>query len=191
MVLVPVGAWLANDFGMMRSSWFLVVLLTVLLATPALAQVPAQVPGTSATATAVFAPAWLEFQRSLRPRPAAFGRGAEGSTNGRPQRLLMKRSGLSGGSEDQDPPYKLSVLPVGAPAALANQNSSSSRERSVGRRILGAVAGGAGGFFAGGYLGAWIDGDCGGCDDPGLKGALIGAPIGAALGAVFGGLYLF
>jgi hypothetical protein len=52
---------------------------------------------------------------------------------------------------------------------------------------VGATAG----FFAGGYLGAAIDGDCGGCDDPGLKGALIGAPIGAVAGGILGGKFLF
>jgi len=65
------------------------------------------------------------------------------------------------------------------------------RRRTPRQRILGAVVGGTGGFFAGGYLGAWIEGDRCLCDDPGLKGALIGAPIGAAAGGVLGGLYLF
>jgi hypothetical protein len=48
-----------------------------------------------------------------------------------------------------------------------------------------------GGAFAGGYLGAAIDGDCGGCDDPGFKGFLIGFPVGGVVGGVLGGLYLF
>jgi len=43
-----------------------------------------------------------------------------------------------------------------------------------------------GGFFAGGYIGAKSEGDCGGCDDPGLKGAVIGAPIGAVVGGILG-----
>ena len=60
------------------------------------------------------------------------------------------------------------------------------RQRSIGRKIAGGAIGGVGGFFAGGYLGAAIDGDCGGCDDPGFLGALIGAPIGAAIGAILG-----
>src|SRR6185436_17768196 len=63
---------------------------------------------------------------------------------------------------------------------------SNGRQRSIGRKILGGAIGGVGGFFAGGYIGAAIDGDCGGCDDPGFKGALIGAPIGAAVGAILG-----
>ncbi len=66
--------------------------------------------------------------------------------------------------------------------------ASSSRKSSVGRKILGGAIGATAGFFAGGYLGAAIDGDCGGCDDPGLKGALIGAPIGAVTGGILGAL---
>jgi hypothetical protein len=74
----------------------------------------------------------------------------------------------------------------------ARQPSVSGRqERSVGRIILGAAVGATGGFFAGGYIGAKIDGDCGGCDDPGFKGALIGAPIGAVVGGILGGKFLF
>jgi hypothetical protein len=69
---------------------------------------------------------------------------------------------------------------------LEQAQPTSSKRRSVGRKILGGALGAAGGFFAGGYLGAWIDGECGGCDDPGLKGALIGAPIGAVVGGVLG-----
>jgi hypothetical protein len=52
----------------------------------------------------------------------------------------------------------------------------------VERGIFTAFAGVAG-FFAGGYLGAKIEGDCN-CDDPGLMGAIIGAPIGAAAAAI-------
>src|SRR5689334_9811758 len=58
------------------------------------------------------------------------------------------------------------------------------RHRSVGRKIIGGALGAVGGFFAGGYLGAKIEGDDCGCDDPGLKGALIGAPIGAIAGGI-------
>jgi hypothetical protein len=65
------------------------------------------------------------------------------------------------------------------------------RRRGPGRIVAGAAVGAVGGFFAGGYLGAAIDGDCGGCDDPGLKGALIGAPIGALAGGILGGKFLF
>jgi hypothetical protein len=65
------------------------------------------------------------------------------------------------------------------------------RQRSTARKVLGAAVGATAGFFGGGYLGAAIDGDCGGCDDPGLKGALIGAPIGAVTGGILGALFLF
>jgi len=65
------------------------------------------------------------------------------------------------------------------------------RERSTRRKVIGALVGATGGFFAGGYTGAWIEGGRCHCDDPGLQGALIGAPMGAVIGAVVGGLYLF
>jgi hypothetical protein len=71
-------------------------------------------------------------------------------------------------------------------SAPAFQGAGGGRQRSAGRKIAGGVIGGVGGFFAGGYLGAAIDGECGGCDDPGLMGALIGAPIGAVVGAILG-----
>jgi hypothetical protein len=63
--------------------------------------------------------------------------------------------------------------------------------RSRTRVVLGVIVGAAAGFFAGGYTGAWIEGDGCHCDDPGLKGALIGAPVGAVTGGILGGLYLF
>jgi hypothetical protein len=71
------------------------------------------------------------------------------------------------------------------------QNAQPSPRRSVTRRVFGAAVGATAGFFAGGYTGAWIEGDRCRCDDPGLKGALIGAPIGAVAGGILGGLYLF
>ena len=71
------------------------------------------------------------------------------------------------------------------------QNTSASARRTPARRIFGAIVGATGGFFAGGYIGAWIEGDRCHCDDPGLKGALIGAPIGAVVGGVLGERYLF
>lgn len=76
----------------------------------------------------------------------------------------------------------LESAPQPAPAA----QPAPPRRRSLARKIVGSALGGVGGLFAGGYLGAKIDGDCGGCDDPGLIGALIGAPIGAATGAILG-----
>jgi hypothetical protein len=66
-----------------------------------------------------------------------------------------------------------------------------SRANRVGRANAGAAVGAVGGAFAGGYLGAAIDGDSGGCDDPGLKGFLIGFPVGGVVGGVLGGFFLF
>jgi hypothetical protein len=77
----------------------------------------------------------------------------------------------------------------GVPAAQSTRNARS--ERGVGRKLLGAAVGAAGGLFAGGYLGAAIEGDRCHCDDAGLQGALIGAPVGAAAGGILGFLYLF
>ena len=68
---------------------------------------------------------------------------------------------------------------------------SNGSQRSIGRKIAGGAIGGVGGFFAGGYIGAAIDGDCGGCDDPGLVGFAIGFPVGGVVGGVLGGLFLF
>ena len=58
--------------------------------------------------------------------------------------------------------------------------------RSASRKVLGGVIGAVAGFLAGFYLGAAIEGQGCGCDDPGLRGGMIGAPIGAASGAVLG-----
>ena len=75
--------------------------------------------------------------------------------------------------------------------APAQSQRPQNDRRSVTRVVLGAAAGAVGGFFAGGFIGAAIDGDCGGCDDPGFKGFLIGAPIGAVAGGIAGGKWLF
>ena len=78
-------------------------------------------------------------------------------------------------------PPKANLTDSSARAQL-NRPRGASTASKIGWGALGAL----GGFFAGGYLGAAIDGDCGGCDDPGLKGALIGAPVGAIVGATLG-----
>ena len=78
---------------------------------------------------------------------------------------------------------------AGAPGGQDTLNARS--ERSVTRKVLGALVGAAGGLFAGGYVGAAIEGDGCHCDDPGLMGALIGAPVGAAAGGILGALFLF
>jgi hypothetical protein len=69
--------------------------------------------------------------------------------------------------------------------------TSGSKAARVWKRIAGGAVGGVGGLFAGGYLGARLEGDRCNCDDPGLMGALVGAPIGAVVGAVLGAIYLF
>lgn len=51
--------------------------------------------------------------------------------------------------------------------------------RHLTRRGLQTALAAIAGLYAGGYLGASIEGDRCRCDDPGLKGFLIGAPIGA------------
>ena len=61
---------------------------------------------------------------------------------------------------------------------------SQTRERRN-RKIAGLILGGLGGFFAGGFIGAKVEPNCG-CDDPGLQGFIIGAPIGTILGAIAG-----
>jgi len=68
---------------------------------------------------------------------------------------------------------------------------SGARARSKKRIVTGAIVGGVGGFFAGGFLGAHIEGDRCNCDDPGVRGFLIGAPIGAVAGGIVGGKFLF
>jgi hypothetical protein len=75
------------------------------------------------------------------------------------------------------------------PVNAERQSTIRTREKSIGRRILGGSLGAVGGLFGGGYLGAKIEGDSCMCDDPGLKGALIGAPIGAVVGGILGAIF--
>ena len=74
-------------------------------------------------------------------------------------------------------------------ASASVQTAASGRKRSVMRRVLGGAIGATGGLFAGGFLGAAIEGDRCNCDDPGLMGALIGAPVGAVTGGILGALF--
>jgi hypothetical protein len=67
-------------------------------------------------------------------------------------------------------------------AAVARRQRSG--KRGLGERIGWTALAGLGGFFAGGYIGAAIEGDRCNCDDPGLQGALIGIPIGTAAAAI-------
>jgi hypothetical protein len=88
----------------------------------------------------------------------------------------------------------LRTLQFGALDAPRSTGSSAQptapvRSRSLTRKVVGAAIGATGGFFAGGYLGAAIEGDRCNCDDPGLKGALIGAPIGAVTGGILGAMF--
>ena len=74
---------------------------------------------------------------------------------------------------------------------LSGQGTAPPHRRTPLRIFLGAAVGATAGLFAGGFTGAWIEGDSCNCDDPGLMGALIGAPIGAVTGGILGGFFLF
>ena len=80
---------------------------------------------------------------------------------------------------------------LAAPAPVQRPQMSALRSARVApprlstpKRVVLTALAGFGGFYAGGVIGAAIDGECGGCDDPGLKGALIGMPIGTAAAAI-------
>jgi hypothetical protein len=83
------------------------------------------------------------------------------------------------------------LISLDRPAQPSRSTPSRAHTRSKKRALAGAIAGGAGGFFASGFLGAHIEGDRCDCDDPGVRGFLIGAPIGALVGAIAGGKFLF
>jgi len=113
--------------------------------------------------------------------------------------MVMAFAGAAGADEHPPAPLNISsrVIQQGIAQAqqgvlLAPRQFASPRQRvgsaSTGRRVVWTVVGAAAGFFAGGYLGSAIENavaPCG-CDDPGLKGALIGIPIGAVAGGVTG-----
>ena len=97
-----------------------------------------------------------------------------------------------------DPFRSWPVNGANPPTGLAKrlpQAPTSSRSRvqvrSTARVVAGAIVGSVGGFVAGGFLGAHIEGDRCNCDDPGVRGFLIGAPLGAATGGIFGAKFLF
>ena len=83
------------------------------------------------------------------------------------------------------------VIPLDLFSQASRSNRSGAPARSKKRIIAGAIAGGVGGFFGGGFLNAHIEGDRCNCDDPGVRGFLIGAPIGAVAGSLLGAKFLF
>jgi hypothetical protein len=83
------------------------------------------------------------------------------------------------------------AIPLGRFSQPFRSNRSGAHARSKKRIIAGAIIGGVGGFFGGGFLGAHIEGDRCNCDDPGVRGFLIGAPIGAVAGGIAGAKFLF
>ena len=86
--------------------------------------------------------------------------------------------------------FRASIAAVRFDTASAAKPSASasvlqrSDKMGTGQRIVWTSLAGLGGFFAGAYLGAAIEGDRCQCDDPGLQGALIGMPIGTAAAAI-------
>ena len=86
--------------------------------------------------------------------------------------------------------FRASIAAVTFDTTSAARPSASTRslrqsgKMGIGERIGWTALAGLGGFFAGGYIGAAIEGDRCNCDDPGLKGALIGFPVGTAAAAI-------
>jgi hypothetical protein len=111
---------------------------------------------------------------------AALTSSAAGAQERAPSPLVISPHVIQQGIESAQP---LSPRPFATPRHRAS--SASTRQR-----VIWTSVGAAAGFFAGGAIGASIENavsPCG-CDDPGLKGALIGMPIGAVLGGVTGWL---
>ena len=88
------------------------------------------------------------------------------------------------------PTFRRSITTVKFDTASAEKLSASrpvirqAKKMGTGERIGWTALAGLGGFFAGAYIGAAIEGDSCQCDDPGFKGALTGMPIGAAAAAI-------
>jgi hypothetical protein len=79
-------------------------------------------------------------------------------------------------------------LGPGIPPKRAPAGSAAAGRNRLGRQIAWGILGAVGGFFAGGMVGAALEGDSCGCDDPGLMGFLVGAPFGAAAGGITGAI---
>ena len=93
-------------------------------------------------------------------------------------------------SKGVGPATRLAIRSNGFGQAPASTRPGA-RARSKKRIVAGAIVGSLGGFFAGGFLGAHIEGDRCNCDDPGVRGFLVGAPIGAVAGGIVGAKFLF
>lgn len=112
--------------------------------------------------------------------------GSTGVSTARP--LALRRADIERVVRTLPQVSSVNVAPIERSAAAS---AARQQRRGAGRIIAGAAVGALGGLFAGGYLGAAIEGDGCHCDDPGLMGALIGAPIGAVAGGILGGKFLF
>jgi len=69
-------------------------------------------------------------------------------------------------------------------ATIAPARSHAMQPGPTARHRAAVKIGIIGGLIAGALVGAAIEGDRCGCDDPGLTGSLIGMPIGAVIGGV-------
>lgn len=166
-----------------RSRAQLAVMLVAVLAAVSL-------PGRRAHAQQAALPGVASPGGATQPNPGQLvGGGGEGeppllwaappepaSTLGRSIRRSLDAAAISG-------------LVLSRSEPVPRKASADGRQRSTGRKVLGAAIGAVGGFFGGGFLGAAIEGDRCDCDDPGLKGFLVGAPVGAVTGGVLGAFY--
>jgi hypothetical protein len=74
---------------------------------------------------------------------------------------------------------------VACASSLALWLASLPAKGRTAHKVEGGIIGAVGGFFAGAFIGAKLEGNCA-CDDPGMLGAMIGAPVGAIAGAILG-----